>query len=160
AWAHLLRGDRDLAVAKARLGLELSPESLARGLANGALGHAYLECGDGAAAVPPLEEAVETLGRIPIKTSERRYLALPGEAYLASGDVARARETAGRALALSQADGAPLNIGLAQRALGRIGRAQGDLDEAERLLCQALGTFTACGAQFEAARTRMDVAEV
>jgi tetratricopeptide (TPR) repeat protein len=160
AWAHALQGDCDRAVTRARRGVELSPERLAAGLATGALGHAYLEGGDAASAIPPLEQAVETLGRIPIRTSERRYLALLSEAYLLGGDVARARETASRTLALSQADGTPFNVGLAQRALGRIARAQSDLDEAEQHLSHALQTFTGCSAVFEAARTRVDLAAV
>jgi DNA-binding SARP family transcriptional activator len=159
AWAHALRGDLDLALARARRGVEISPERLAAGLNTGALGHAHLEGGD-AAAVPLLEQAVEALGRIPIRFSEHRCLALLGEAYLSSGDVARARETASRALALSQHDGTPFNVGLAQRALGRIGRARGDLHEAEQLLSQALDSFVGCSAEFEAARTRLDLAEV
>jgi tetratricopeptide (TPR) repeat protein len=160
AWAHALRGDPDLAVARARRGMQVSPERLAAGLNTGALGHAHLEGGDAAAAVPLLEQAVETLGTIPIRFSAQRCLALLGEAYLGLGDLARARETAGRALALSQGDETPFNTALAQRVLGRIARAGGELAEAARLLGLALATFQECSAEFEAARTRLDLARL
>jgi hypothetical protein len=48
--------------------------------------------------------------------------------------------------------------GLALRALGRIAIAQRNFAEAELKLSRALATFTECGAAFEAARTRADLA--
>ncbi len=87
-------------------------------------------------------------------------MALLGEAHLLAGDRARAADVAARALDLARADGTPLNVGLARRALGRIHQAGGQLDAARDSLAEALATFAACGARFEAARTRVDLAAV
>src|SRR5439155_17846778 len=65
--------------------------------------------------------------------------------------------TAARALELSHAD-ATFTRGIAQRAVGRIALAAGDLGEADMRLSQALATFTESDASFEAARTRVDLA--
>jgi len=48
--------------------------------------------------------------------------------------------------------------GIAHRVAGRIARDRGDADEARRALKLALDTFARIGAQFEAARTRLDLA--
>lgn len=138
----------------------MSPEIVSVSLNRGFLGHAYLEQGDATSAIAALEPAVETVASIPITSAERRLLALLSEAQLLAGAVERARETAGRALALSRADGMPFNVGLAARALGRIARADGDLEAAERDLAAALEAFTECGACFEGARTRLDLARL
>lgn len=160
AWVHALRGECDLAVAMSRRSVELSPDRLAANLAKGCLGLAYLEGGAAAPAIPLLEEAVEQLGRIPIRYGERRSMAILSEAYLLAGDVTRARVTASRARELSQVDAMPFNVGLAERALGRITRAGGDLKGAEGYLSRALVTFTACSATFEGARTHLILADV
>jgi hypothetical protein len=86
-----------------------------------------------------------------------RNMALLGEAHLLAGDRARGLAVAAHALELAQVDGTPLNIGLAQRALGRIRLAGGELEAAEGHLADAMQTFTRCQAMFEVARTRVDL---
>ena len=157
-WVHILRGDYEHAIAAAQQGHQVAPERLTASLNTGVLGHAYLEQGDAAVAIPLLEQAVETLGSIPIRWSELRCRVFLGEAYLMTGDATRARETAGRALELAHGIGWSFGIALAQRALGRIARAAGDPVEAESCLTKALGSFGECRAAFEAARTRLDFA--
>ena len=49
---------------------------------------------------------------------------------------------------------------IAQRALERIRRARGDAAHAARYLAGALENFQGCEAAFEAARTRLDLAEL
>ncbi len=159
AWALALRGDADLAVETARQSLELARDPMATGLVSGALGFAYLERGD-AESTATLARVVDLLRSGQYRNGEARHLALLSEAHLLDHDATAARETAARALALSQAAGMPFNIGMAQRAIGRIARADGDLDVAERHLTEALETFAACSAMFEAARTRVDLAGV
>ncbi len=159
AWALALRGDADLAVETARQSLEPRAGSMATGLVSGALGFAYLERGD-AESTATLARVVDLLRSGQYRNGEARHLALLSEAHLLDHDATAARETAARALALSQAAGMPFNIGMAQRAIGRIARADGDLDVAERHLTEALETFAACSAMFEAARTRVDLAGV
>jgi hypothetical protein len=54
----------------------------------------------------------------------------------------------------------PWALAWAERTRGRVARARGALEEARWLLEGALAAFTAMGARLEAARTRMDLAEV
>jgi len=85
-------------------------------------------------------------------------MALLAEAHLLEGDFARAREAAEGALEASRAGEMTFVTGPAQRTLGRIAHAAGAVPDAEDLLTGALATFTRCGAAFEAARTRLDLA--
>ena len=158
AWALALRGDDETAVETARRSLDLARDPMVTSLASGTLGLAYLEQGAADSAVAFLTRALDQFKQGPLKEGEGRYLALLSEAYLLAGDVARARDTVAAALALSEGGRRPLNIGIAQRAAGRIAYAGGDLDEAERRLSQALETFLESGAAFEVARTRVDLA--
>jgi DNA-binding SARP family transcriptional activator len=160
AWVHALAGDTGLAVETAERALGSARDTMVRGLIGTSLGYAYLEQGAAAAAVARLTEALDQLGNSPVRHVEIRTIAFLGEACLLAGDPARARELAERALELGQAGGMPLNVGFAQRLLGRIGRAGGDLEAADRWLSQALTTFNACAATFEAGRTYLDLAAV
>src|SRR6185436_1029398 len=90
-------------------------------------------------------------------SGEVRHLTLLSEAHLAAGDRVQAREVAEHAAAMGEADGAPFNIGLARRALGRIALAEGDLAGAHQHLTSALSTFAAMGATFEMGRTHVEL---
>jgi tetratricopeptide (TPR) repeat protein len=158
-WVQVLRGEADLAVETARGALSISRDPIVINSVAGVLGHAQLERGDAQAAVKTLAQVVQELAR-GHQLVRIRAMTLLGEAQRRSGDRARAREVAAEALRLAQADGAPFNIGLAQRALGRIDRADGDLVAADKRLAEALETFTRCQAAFEAALTRVDLAGV
>jgi tetratricopeptide (TPR) repeat protein len=160
AWVLALRGDGERAIETARRSLELARDPMAASLIGGTLGYACLEQGDARSAVTLLEEAIERLKSSPLRQGQVRHMAILSEAYLLAGDVSRAREAAARALELSQSDGMRFNVGIAQRAAGRIASAAGELAEAERHLSRALETFASSGATFEAARTRMDLAAV
>ena len=118
---------------------------------------AELERGGGAAAVTLLAEAVKRFAQSPVRSGEVRHLALLSEAHLLAGDRVHAREVAEHAVAMGEADGAPFNIGLARRALGRIALADGDLGRAHEQLDSALSTFSAMGATFEMGRTHVEL---
>ena len=158
AWIHALLGATQTAVETARRGLTISRDKTVGGLLSGALGQAHLEAGNAGSAIAHLAEALEQLEGAPVRHVQIRYTALLGEAHLLGGDVARARALAERALALAQASAMPLNIGIAHRALGRIARAEGDVEAADRAFADALKTFDGCRATFESARTRVDLA--
>lgn len=160
AWIHALRGATELAIETVRSALNFSRDTTTTGLLSGTLGYAYLEQGDARSAMSLLVEVVDQLESSPVRSAQIRHLVLLGEAHLLAGDRARAHEVAARALELARGDGTPLNIGLAQRALGRMNQAGGELDAAEGCLSEALKTFTRCDAAFEAARTRVDLAAV
>jgi len=160
AWVHALRGMPDLAIEIAQGALALSRDATVAGLISGSLGQAYLERGDASAAESVLTRAVDELANSPVRHAWVRSLALLSEAHLCAGDRERARKVAARALDLARADDTPLNIGLAQRALGRIADADGDPEAAAASLADALETFARCEAAFEVARTRVYLAGV
>jgi tetratricopeptide (TPR) repeat protein len=81
-------------------------------------------------------------------------------AYRSAGRIDDAREAAQGALALSQKLRYPWSIALAQRELGRVDLAAGDLAGAERRLDEALEAFAAMDAVFEVAVTGRDLAEL
>jgi tetratricopeptide (TPR) repeat protein len=131
---------------------------MATNLVSGSMGLAYVEQGDAKAAVDILSEVVIALRKSPVRSGEARCLAFLSEAHLLAGDFDMARQTASRALEVSQSDSLTFSTGLALRALGRIDIAQRKFDDAESRLSQALLTFSQCGAKFETARTQTDLA--
>ena len=158
AWVHVLAGTPDRAIEIAREALAVSRDAMVSALISGVLGQAHLERGDASAAASTLTEVVEKLAASPLRHVRIRNMPFLGEAHLLAGDRARALEVAAGALELAELDGTPFNIGLAQRALGRIRLAGGELEAAERLFGDAVQTFRHCLATFEAARTRVDLA--
>jgi DNA-binding SARP family transcriptional activator len=157
AWARVLRGEVEKAIEAAGRGLALSGDVMTSSLLTGSMAMAQLERGDGAGAVSLLAEVVKRLAQSPVRSGEVRNLALLSEAHLLAGDRLHARELAERAVAMGEADGAPFNIGLARRALGRIALADGDLAGAQQHLTAALSTFAAMGATFEMGRTHVEL---
>jgi tetratricopeptide (TPR) repeat protein len=157
AWTHALRGEVSKAIDVAGRGLTLSGDPMTSSLLSGAMATAELERGGGAVAVTLLTEVVKRLAQSPVRSGEVRHLTILSEAHLAAGDRAHAREVAEHAAAMGEADGAPFNIGLARRVLGRIALAEGDLAGAHAHLAAALATFAAMGATFEVARTHVEL---
>ncbi len=153
-------GEGPAGIADCRRGVERSPDPLNRTVALAYLGHAYLETGDAAAAIPPLAEARQRLGEFGIRQMEATFTTWLGEACLLSGDVARARELAEHGLAVARAGGYRAALGFAERFLGRVLQAEGRLPEARRQLTEGLGSFEKSEARFEVGRTHLALAEV
>ena len=80
------------------------------------------------------------------------------DAHRLNGHVDRAADYARLGLEISTPVQYRLAIGLAHRALGRAAFSDRRFDGAECSLLEALSTFDAIGAQFESARTRLDLA--
>jgi len=160
AWAHALRGDIEAAITTAERSLSLSRDPTAASLVSGALGLAYIEKGDGAAAVGILTKVVEQPHESPARSGDVRHMVLLAEARLLAGDLPTAREAASRGLKIGQTYEMKFNVGLAERALGRIALAERNWQEAASRLGAALATLADCGAAFEAARTRIDLLRV
>ena len=154
------RGDGDAAIEACRQATELSRDPVAEAAALQALGYAYLERGDGAAARAPLEKASEQVTRFGMHHSAARMLAVLADAYLASGDSARADEVAARAVAMGRESGARWALAWAERTRGRLARERGAMEAARQHLEGALSGFAAMGARLEVARTRLDQAEL
>jgi class 3 adenylate cyclase/tetratricopeptide (TPR) repeat protein len=160
AWFSATRGDGQQAIAWGHRSIELSPDPLNNAFSLGWTGYAYLEHGDA-------EHAIELLGQSIELLTVMRYSRLVGwfkgwlaDAFLLAGDQARARGEARQALQISADTGFTWAVGLAQRVLGGIARADGQPGEAERWLTEALSTFEAVQSRFDTARTHLALAEL
>jgi DNA-binding SARP family transcriptional activator/tetratricopeptide (TPR) repeat protein len=159
-WILATRGDGPAAIEACRRGLALSPDPVNSALASGRLGYAYVENGEGAPAIPLLEEAATQVGRFNFRQVQASYHAFLAEAHLLNGDCVTARTLATGAVDLARRTGFRYAEARAQRALGYVAQAAGDLAEAERWLEESLATFRAAHARFEVARTLVRLGEV
>jgi tetratricopeptide (TPR) repeat protein len=157
---HVTRGEWPEGIEWCRRSLELSVDPLGKTVAQGRLGFAYVESGDPERGIPLLEEAIERARQFGVRVREGDYRAFLAEAWLARGDVSRARALAEESLTLLPPARFPYSSWSTERTLGRIARAEGALGEADARLARALAGFEAVEAAFEAARTRLDLADV
>jgi class 3 adenylate cyclase/tetratricopeptide (TPR) repeat protein len=155
---HASLGEWDLGIEECKGGLERAQDPLNTAAALGFLGYAYLEKGDLPRASEALEDSVERLRRAGMQQLLGWFSAFLAEARLLAGRPDEARDLACEALAVTEGVKFRYGSGMAQRALGRIARAAGDLAEAGRWLGDALESFRAIQAPFEMARTRLDLA--
>jgi tetratricopeptide (TPR) repeat protein len=166
ARVHTVMGDVEAAVATAERAAALAADPVARLVAVGWLGCACQEAGQSARAIALLQQATGEMhqpsGTIGYRS--RQFDAfLRGtlsEAYLATGDVARAHELAVEALAAATQGGWAVAIGYAARALARATLAVGKLDDAEAAAHQALRAFRDSATHAQVARSRLVLAEV
>lgn len=157
---HAMRGDWDEGIAAGRRALDDSPDPLNTADALGWLGFSYLEQGDAATAVRLLEASVEQWSRFRLRPAQGGFRILLAHAYLLEGDVDHAERVGKEGLALTRETRYGLGIGWGQRLLGLIARMRSDAENARLGLEEALATFVSIGAGFEAARTRLLLAEV
>ena len=127
----------------------------------GHLGSAYLEKGDPERAIPPLAQAIEQLGKFHpgFRTTRSRFMASLTEAYLETDRIDEAEQRAIESLAVSSDVTFTYVVGLAERTLGKIARARGDLSRAATQFEKALATFTGMQARFEVGQTHVVMAE-
>jgi DNA-binding SARP family transcriptional activator len=159
-WCEALEGRAADATASCRRAIDLTTDPVSAAYASAFLGYAQLEAGDGAAAAPPLAEAVDQFARFGFRAFEAWFLALLAEARRRGGHLAAAVEAAHRGEALAREAGYPFAAACARRVLGRVAAAEGARDDATRWLHEALAGFRAVDAEFEAARTRLDLADL
>ena len=162
AWAsglvHVLRGDLEAGIRSCEDALARSPDPLNTALALGWLGFAWLERGDLASSAARLEEAMRLLEQFRFRQPQAWFSAFLAEAHCRAHRLETALDLASRGLELARATGSMLGIGWAERALGHIAQARGALGDAHDHLREALGAFEAVEAEFEIARTRLDLA--
>lgn len=162
AWAtgiiYVALGDWGAGIEACQRGLERAPDPLNTAIALGCLGYGYLEKGDPAQAIPVLEQSVELVGQFRFAPLQGLFMAFLAEAYGANRKVEKAIALASRGLAVASRAGSLYGVGCAQRALGRIAQAQGDLREAEARLNESLGTFASMKARYDLARSHLDLA--
>ncbi|HSX79680.1 MAG TPA: tetratricopeptide repeat protein, partial [Candidatus Saccharimonadia bacterium] len=159
-WVQATRGEWEAGIASCQRALERSSDPLNTAFAMGWLGYAYLEQGDLARAMPPLEQAVQSMHQFGYRRLEGLYTTLLGQAHLQGGDLDTARHLALQGLAIAGETPYRTGTAWAQRTLGRIAQATDALAEAERYLNEALTTFTAISAHFEVGRTHLALAEL
>jgi DNA-binding SARP family transcriptional activator/tetratricopeptide (TPR) repeat protein len=156
-WILAACGKPDEGVEACRRAVELAPDPASRLNAHQALGYSWLEAGRGDRAIGELEPVVVELGRLAIRRPHGLFTACLAEAYRVAGRREQARAVAAGAAASTRALGYAYACGLALRTLGRLALDDSRPLEALDHLREACGAFTAIGARFEEARTRLDL---
>ncbi len=154
-WLASTQGEFDAGITLCKRALAVSPDPLNTALALGWLGYTYVEKGEPNEAIPHLEQAIERLRQSGYRRLEAAYTTFLGEAFLLRGALDRARDLARQGHDLARAERYRLGVAWAQRALGRIAQAEGNVDEAERYFLEAQSLFAALQAKFEIGRTHL-----
>jgi tetratricopeptide (TPR) repeat protein len=157
-WMDAIRGDADAAREACERSRRLSPDRVSGVYASAFLGLAHVESGDAASATPLLESAVPEFERFRFPQWHGMFTVLLGEAARLSGDSERAQALAAEGIEILRPAQYWYAIGFARRTLGRIAAARGELSRADALFGEALETFSSIGAEFERARTGLEIA--
>jgi tetratricopeptide (TPR) repeat protein/energy-coupling factor transporter ATP-binding protein EcfA2 len=159
---YAVMGEGEAAIAAGERGVPLAPDLVTRMRMLGWLAAAYHENGEAARAIRLFEEALELVGSTAYRARQVDgfLMALLSDALRVDGQIDRAAELAGRALAVSTAGAWFVAVGYAYRARGRIALASGKLEDAEVAQRQSLETFEKIDARCQVARARLDLAEV
>src|SRR5205814_8719117 len=129
-----------------------------RAINNGFLGLAYVEAGDGPAAIAVLEDSILLMRQFGLNAHASWFTAFLAEAYRLNGRLERAEILADSARRLATETGFDVAVGWSQQSLGRIAAARGDAAAARRWFEEALATFAASESRYETARTYLDLA--
>jgi tetratricopeptide (TPR) repeat protein len=159
-WIHATRGEWATGIEAGRRALELAPDDMSRAVAEGFLGTCYVEKGDTAAALPLLEQAAETLGRLRFRQLEGFFTVLQGLAHVQRGDADRAAALAARGLEIVRGVNFGPAIVEARVVEAMVARLRGDPVTASQALGQALELSERIGARFLAAQMRLGLAEI
>jgi tetratricopeptide (TPR) repeat protein len=162
AWAtgviHTALGDHDAGIAACQRALDYSPDPLDTAIAVGWLGYAYLEKGEFAKAIAPLEQSIQQLAQFGFAQLLGLFTVLLGEAQRATSELDRAAMLAREGLEITSRTHWPFGVGWAHRVLGRIAQAEGDLREGETRLREALRAFESMEGRYDVARAHLDLA--
>jgi tetratricopeptide (TPR) repeat protein len=163
-WASALlftfAGEHEEALSRSTRALERSPDPMNSAFALGMLGQAQHEAGNSAEALPRLNEAAGLMGLFGFRAMQAWFLVEVGEASFAQGHLEQARDMIGQGLQMALDVRFSFAVGYAQRALGRLARAAGDLPAAEMQIREALETFRSGGAALEVGRTLLILADL
>jgi class 3 adenylate cyclase/tetratricopeptide (TPR) repeat protein len=159
-WIYATRGDGATGIEAGRRALELAPDEMSRAVAEGFLGTCFIEKGDTAAALPLLEQATATLGRLRLRQLEGFFTILQGLAHALRGDPERAAALAARGLDIVRGINFGPAIIEAHLVQSLVARARHDLAAASGALGEALALAERIGARFLAAQMRLGLAEV
>jgi len=151
SWVFLEKRDWASALEHANAAKEIAPTVYFRGFAFGFLASALCRTGAAEQGLPILEQIA------PMVRASRHELAWIfvawrlADAYLAAGDLARARETFGDILESAARDKVPFFLGGSGRGLAEIALAEGDAEAARRRLEPAIEALRASGSENELA---------
>jgi DNA-binding winged helix-turn-helix (wHTH) protein/tetratricopeptide (TPR) repeat protein len=159
-WVQATRGAGQEAIRTCQEALTISSDPLNSAFARGCLGYAYLEQGEGVAAIPLLTQAADLLAQYAYTRHQGLFTVFLGEAYLLRPDLVTASTLGQRGLELAEATGYRFANAWARRLLGRIADSSGKWQEAAELLQIALDEFAALPARFELARTHLQLAKL
>jgi tetratricopeptide (TPR) repeat protein len=159
-WLRAALGDRDAALAACRRSLERSPDPVNTADAMSFLGHVLVECGRVEDAIPLLEQSVRQWTEFQHTPMLAWFTTVLAEARLSAGEPEQARQAATRGLALARDAAFPYGVGLAARALARIARTAGRLEDAADFAARALQAFRGIEARYEEARTELELAAI
>jgi class 3 adenylate cyclase/tetratricopeptide (TPR) repeat protein len=157
-WALANQGDHRRAQVECRQAVALAPDPTSRAYATSFLAYCYLEEGEPGMALPALIKAVDAIQAVKVGPWVGYFMAMLSEAQRLTGNRDVAAAMAERAIEAATALYYPLGLGWAQRA-GAKAVWTTDPNEGECRLENAIATFEAMGAAFEAARTRLDLAQ-
>jgi transcriptional regulator with AAA-type ATPase domain/tetratricopeptide (TPR) repeat protein len=157
-WIRTAMGEWDAGIEACRRSLEHSPDPVNTADAMSFLGYAYLGKGEIDQAIALLTRANEQWRRFRHRPMLGWFTAVLAEACLAAGRLDEARDLAAAAVALTREAAFPYGVGVAERAAGRVARAEGRWPAAEAQCSEARRTFEAIEARHEAAATRLDLA--
>jgi class 3 adenylate cyclase/tetratricopeptide (TPR) repeat protein len=159
-WVHAIRGDWATSLEAGRRALEQAPDEMSRALAAGFVGAARVEAGDLDAALPLLEQASETFGRLRFRQLEGWLTILQSHIHATRGDLERA--TALHARGLDVVQGIQFGPALVEARVveAQLAGARGDIASAREALTSALALTQRIGARFFAARMHLALAEL
>jgi class 3 adenylate cyclase/tetratricopeptide (TPR) repeat protein len=159
-WAHSLRGEWETGIAAGRRAVELAPDELGRALAEAFLGIGYVEKEDAGAALPLLERAAATFERMQFPQLEGWLLFYQAQAHLLGGDRARATALVARGLEVVRGIRFAPAMVTARAVEAALARDRGDLDEAARLLGDALALCEQTDSRYAVGRVHLLLADV
>jgi transcriptional regulator with AAA-type ATPase domain/tetratricopeptide (TPR) repeat protein len=158
-WLALLRGDFVSGIEACERASTLAPDPLARAVVLSILGEGYTDATELHAAKDRLEQALGLLRQFHMPQMECWTVCRLSQAHIAEGQMGDARDLASRGLSLAEQSSFPFGHGLAQRLLGQVAGATNSLEAAQTALTLALDTFSRLEANYEVARTLLDLAE-
>jgi tetratricopeptide (TPR) repeat protein len=157
-WIAAHCGNWQAGLTACQQALEDAPDAYETALNLGFLGSVYLEQGEVNQALPVLESAVQAAQQYRSQQVQSSFKVYLGEAYRMHNQLEQAQELVMQGLELARRIKFPWGVGCAQRTLGRIAHARGDLAAAATYLQDARATFDAIEARYDLARTHLDVA--
>jgi DNA-binding SARP family transcriptional activator len=157
---HAQRDEARAALEAGQRGLDLSPDPLTTAYALGFFGIVHRECGRASEGIRLLERAIAQVGHFQSRHVEAYLSPFLAECYLLTGEAERARDVAQGALDLSRSVDYIVGVAYAERALGRIAHARGQLVEAGAHLERARAIFGSIEASYHLARTHLDLARL